>query len=61
MSRKSAVQSRFFCTCCGKEGIPIWRKTHRQKQKDHLKKLYCLHCKLETNHREVRQYDIEFK
>ena len=56
------TQSRFFCSCCGKEGIPVQRKKGQDRQGGHLKKLYCLSCKKETNHVEVREiggYDIE--
>lgn len=47
-------QSRFFCTNCGKEGIPIQRKTGHQREAGHLKKLYCIYCQQEVNHAEIR-------
>ena len=47
-------ESRFFCTKCGAEGMPIMRPKSRQREAGHLKKLYCLFCKEETNHAEVR-------
>lgn len=46
--------SRFFCTRCGKEGIPINRKFGQFREAGHLKKLYCLNCKEDINHAEVR-------
>lgn len=48
-------QSRFFCTQCGKEGIPIMRKNGKLREPGHLKKLYCIYCKQEVNHAEVRE------
>ena len=47
-------ESKFFCTKCGAEGMPIMRPRGHQREAGHLKKLYCLHCKEETNHAEVR-------
>lgn len=46
--------SRFFCTKCGNEGLPIWRKKGQERKAGHLKKLYCLHCKEEVNHVEIK-------
>lgn len=48
-------QSRFFCTKCGKEGLPIQRKAGQQREPGHLKKLYCIYCQEEVNHAEVRE------
>jgi len=47
----------FKCTVCGKEGIPISRKQSNQREYGHLKKIYCVHCKKETNHMEIREFD----
>lgn len=49
-----AQASRFFCTNCGKEGIPVARKLGQERKSGHLKKLYCLYCKDEYNHVEVK-------
>ena len=49
------MQSRFFCTECGREGIPISRKQNAQRESGHLKKLYCIFCKKENNHAEVKE------
>ena len=49
------TQSRFFCTQCGKEGIPIVRKQSAQREPGHLKKLYCIFCQKEVNHAEIRE------
>ena len=51
--------SEFVCIECGKEGMPIPRKANKQREKGHLKKLYCIHCQKETNHKEKRQFDNE--
>ena len=55
-------QSRFFCTKCGREGIPIQRKKGQERESGHLKKLYCLFCGEEVNHVEIREdspYTVE--
>ena len=49
-----APESRFFCTHCGKEGIPVIRKKGQERKSGHLKKLYCLYCKDEYNHVEIK-------
>ena len=46
--------SEFYCTQCGKKGIPIIRKDSRNRESGHLKKLYCLTCGQETNHVECK-------
>jgi hypothetical protein len=53
--------SDFHCTCCGAKGIPVPRKASRQREHGHLKKLYCLPCKAETNHIEVRPFDYDIE
>ena len=50
----SCSPSRFFCTKCGREGIPIQRKKGQEREGGHLKKLYCIYCGEEVNHAEVR-------
>jgi hypothetical protein len=47
--------SRFFCTECGNESMPIYRPKGKMREAGHLKKLYCLYCKKEVNHAEVRE------
>lgn len=54
--------SEFYCTSCGKKGIPIIRKSGSMRKGGHLKKLYCLNCKIQTNHVEVKpftEYDFD--
>lgn len=56
------MNSKFLCTKCGNEGIPIIRRNGRAREASHLKKLWCLNCKQETNHAECKMgthYDIE--
>ena len=48
--------SEFYCTKCGRRGIPIARRIGSQREGGHLKKLYCLYCKEEVNHVEVRPF-----
>ena len=47
-------QSQFFCTQCGNEGLPLMRPKGKIREAGHLKKLYCVHCKQEVNHVEIR-------
>lgn len=54
MANNRVTQSRFFCTECGKEGIPVWRKKGQERKSGHLKKLYCRYCKKEINHVEIK-------
>ena len=53
--QQATSQSRFFCTQCGTEGLPIFRKKAKLREPGHLKKLYCFNCKKEVNHAEVRE------
>lgn len=46
--QRSTIVHEFYCTQCGGRGIPV----HRNREVDHLKKLYCLACGKETNHAE---------
>ena len=56
MTRKNATASEFYCTKCGKKGIPIWRKSGREREAGHLKKIWCLHCNKQTNHVECKPF-----
>lgn len=49
------TQSRFFCTQCGKEGLPVMRKVGHQREPGHLKKLYCIYCGEQVNHVEIKE------
>ena len=48
--------SDFYCTECGNKGIPIMRRPGGQREAGHLKNLYCIHCRKETNHVEIRPF-----
>ena len=48
-------KSRFFCTKCGREGIPILRKKGQLREPGHLKKLFCIYCQKVVNHAEIRE------
>ena len=56
MAKITTITSDFYCTKCGKKGIPIARKTSSQREPEHLKKLYCIYCKETVNHAEVRPF-----
>ena len=46
--------SDFYCTNCGKKGIPVIRFSGKGRESGHLKKLFCVYCQEEHNHAEVR-------
>ncbi len=50
-SGRNITDHDFYCTRCGKKGIPVCR-TGRNRETGHLKKLYCIHCGIQTNHAE---------
>lgn len=52
--------SKFFCTRCGKEGIPIIRKQGQERKAGHLKKLYCIYCQEEVNHAEIKDENYTY-
>lgn len=55
MRNKKTIVHNFICLECGKKGIPVPRKEHRLREKGHIKNLYCIYCKKETQHIEVRE------
>ena len=52
--------SKFFCTKCGKEGLPVHRKKGQERKGGHLKKLYCIYCGAEKNHVEIRPFYSDY-
>ena len=44
------LDEEFYCVFCGEKGIPIARNKGAKREPGHLKKLFCLNCKKETNH-----------
>lgn len=57
MSRRNVGKmSEFYCTQCGKRGIPVWRKVGSEREAGHLKKLWCIYCNKETNHVECKPF-----
>ena len=67
MGKRPTVSNRFFCLSCGREGIPLARHAGKQREKNHRKKLYCIHCKETVNHIEckneidVREFREDFE
>lgn len=59
MRKQSYTISRFVCQQCGNEGIPIPRKMRKQREKGHIKHLYCIYCKKRTPHKEIRNSDFK--
>lgn len=56
MGRGNFTTSDFYCTRCGRQGIPIARRLGAEREAGHLKKLFCLSCKQEVNHVECKQF-----
>ncbi|MBQ2257397.1 MAG: hypothetical protein II247_01815 [Lachnospiraceae bacterium] len=54
--QKKSFEHDFYCTRCANKGIPVRREPGKCKEAGHLKKLYCLYCKEETNHAECVEY-----
>jgi hypothetical protein len=52
---KGANVSEFYCTKCGKRGIPVLRTKGQNREPGHLKKLFCLTCG-EVNHVEIKPF-----
>lgn len=50
------TMSEFYCTQCGRKGIPVWRRMGNEREAGHLKKLFCLTCQRETNHAECKPF-----
>ena len=53
MSYGKGEEHSFYCLNCGLKGIPLMRPNSRKREKFHRKKLYCPHCKMETQHVET--------
>lgn len=60
MAKDYFTVSDFYCVKCGNKGIPVARKMSRQREEGHLKKMHCIFCKMETNHREIRPFDFGY-
>lgn len=59
MARKSFTISSCYCTQCGNM-VTVSRPMAKQREKGHLKRIYCVNCKKEINHYEVRAFDSDF-
>lgn len=59
MSNKFMI-SDFYCTKCGRKGINIPRKVGKYREAGHLKRLYCIYCKSEQNHVEIRPFHSDY-
>lgn len=60
MAKDNFTVSNLYCVKCGNKGIPVPRKMSKQREEGHLKKMYCVHCMMETNHLEYREFDNDF-
>lgn len=48
------IEHQFRCIRCANKGIPLMRNKGFQHGKFHRKKLYCVHCKTDVNHIEIK-------
>ena len=48
-NRSFDFSHEFYCCKCGNKGINVARKRNQYRERGHLKKLYCIHCKQEIN------------
>lgn len=51
--------SKFYCLKCGERTF-LPRRLSKMREKGHFKKIYCIKCKGEVNHLEVREFDLGF-
>ena len=49
---KKMILNDFYCTQCGNKSVPVWRQKGAEREAGHLKKLFCLTCRKDTNHAE---------
>jgi len=49
----------FYCMNCGKKAMMLPRKRGHLHKSAHRKKLYCIWCKCEVNHMEIRNAEEE--
>lgn len=69
MNKNFGEASKFYCTKCGKEAMPVFRTPKNQRGPGHLKVLYCPHCKDVHNCVEIKPmsnytkeiFNFEFK
>ena len=52
--------SKFYCLNCHNEGICIPRNNGRNREPGHLKNMYCIHCKKNFNHVEIRSFHSDY-
>ncbi|MCQ2499365.1 MAG: hypothetical protein MJ133_10330 [Lachnospiraceae bacterium] len=60
-ANKFITDHDFYCTRCGRKGIPVCRHG-RMREPGHLKKLFCINCQEEINHVEcvsASKYTVE--
>lgn len=53
MRRKEVIYSDFYCLNCGNK-VVVPRSRSFQKEQFHRKRLWCIKCKVEVNHVQVR-------
>ena len=56
--RRNFTISELYCSHCGMM-VTVPRKKNKQREKGHVKDLWCIHCKAITKHTEKRAMDHE--
>lgn len=54
------ISNRFYCLKCANKNFSIPRKQSDKRKHGHFKKMFCLTCKEEINHLEVREFEVDF-
>lgn len=58
--KRNMTISDFYCTECGRKGLPVQRKMGREREPGHLKNLYCLYCGKNVNMVEIKPFGTKY-
>ena len=50
------IGNDFYCINCGNKGLPVHRNRGHMHKSFHRKKLYCIYCKTDVNHIEIKNH-----
>lgn len=60
MAKKNFSISKMYCVNCHREGISIPRRNGKYREAGHLKNLYCVYCKENHNHVEIKPISSDY-